>query len=162
MRIFAHAGWEVDTPTLRYSAGVRPAKGRNMAIAEWPTKSGPADYALFVGTRCIAVVEAKRQNKNVSAFIDQAQRYARGFQFAGGAEPIGGPWIENAEHSFLVPFVFSANGRPYLKQIETQSGIWFRDARKPSNPSPRRSSIGQRRTAFRACSRSMPRWRKRI
>jgi type I restriction enzyme R subunit len=125
--------WEVDTQTLRYSAGVRPAKGRNMAIAEWPTKSGPADYALFVGTRCIAVVEAKRQNKNVSAFIDQAQRYARGFQFAGGAEPIGGPWTEDAEHSFLVPFVFSANGRPYLKQVETQSGIWFRDARKPSN-----------------------------
>ena len=125
--------WEVDTQTLRYSAGVRPAKGRNMAIAEWPTKSGPADYALFVGTRCIAVVEAKRQNKNVSAFIDQAQRYARGFQFAGGAEAIGGPWIENTQHSFLVPFVFSANGRPYLKQVETQSGIWFRDARKPVN-----------------------------
>ncbi len=126
-------GWEVDTPTLRFSAGVRPAKGRNMAIAEWPTKSGPADYALFVGTRCIAVVEAKRQNKNVSAFIDQAQRYARGFQFSGGAEAIGGPWVETTEHSFLVPFVFSANGRPYLKQVETQSGIWFRDARKPSN-----------------------------
>lgn len=126
-------GWEVDTPTLRHSAGVRPAKGRNMAIAEWPTKSGPADYALFVGTRCIAVVEAKRQNKNVSAFIDQAQRYSRGFQFAGGAEAIGGPWIETNEHSFMVPFVFSANGRPYLKQVETQSGIWFRDARKSAN-----------------------------
>ena len=126
-------GWEVDTQTLRYSAGVRPAKGRNMAIAEWPTKSGPADYALFVGTRCIAVVEAKRQNKNVSAFIDQAQRYARGFQFSGGAEAIGGPWVEDANNSFFVPFVFSANGRPYLKQVETQSGIWFRDTRKPIN-----------------------------
>jgi type I restriction enzyme R subunit len=110
-------GWEVDTPTLRYSAGVRPAKGRNMAIAEWPTKSGPADYALFSGTRCIAVVEAKRKNKNVSAFIDQAQRYSRGFRFEGGAEAIGDPWVETEEHSFLVPFVFSANGRPYLKQV---------------------------------------------
>jgi type I restriction enzyme, R subunit len=125
-------GWEVDTPTLRYSAGVRPAKGRNMAIAEWPTKSGPADYALFVGTRCIAVVEAKRKNKNVSASIDQAQRYSRGFRFEGGAEAIAGPWVETA-NSFLVPFVFSANGRPYLKQVETQSGIWFRDVRKPAN-----------------------------
>ena len=46
---------------------------------------------------------------------------------------IGGPWIEDVQHSFLVPFVFSANGRPYLKQVETQSGIWFRDARKPAN-----------------------------
>lgn len=45
---------EVDAPTLRYSSGVRPAKGRNMAIAEWPTKSGAADYALFVEMRCIA------------------------------------------------------------------------------------------------------------
>ncbi len=126
-------GWEVDTPTLRYSAGVRPVKGRNMAIAEWPTKSGPADYALLVGTRCIAVVEAKRQNKNVSSFIDQAQRYSRGFRFEGGAEAIGGPWVETDTSPFLVPFVFSANGRPYLKQVETQSGIWFRDARKTSN-----------------------------
>jgi type I restriction enzyme R subunit len=42
-------GWEVDTQDMRYATGTRPAKGRNMAIAEWPTKSGPADYALFVG-----------------------------------------------------------------------------------------------------------------
>jgi type I restriction enzyme R subunit len=126
-------GWEADTPTLRYSSGTRPAKGRNMAIAEWPTKSGPADYALFVGTRCIGVVEAKRRNKNVSAHIDQAQRYARGFRFDGGAEATGGPWPDSGEEKFLVPFVFSTNGRPYLKQLETESGIWFRDARKPTN-----------------------------
>jgi hypothetical protein len=88
---------------------------------------------LFVGTRCIAVVEAKRKNKNVSAFVDQAQRYSRWFRFEGGAEAIAGPWAETDESTFLVPFVFSANGRPYLKQVETQSGIWFRDARKPSN-----------------------------
>lgn len=126
-------GWEVDTSTLRFAAGTRPAKGRNLAIAEWPTKSGPADYALFVGTRCIGVVEAKRRNKNVSSHIDQAQRYARGFRFEGGAEPVGGPWNDSGNKQFFVPFVFSANGRPYLKQIETESGIWFRDARKPVN-----------------------------
>jgi type I restriction enzyme R subunit len=126
-------GWEVDTVTLRFSLGTRPAKGRNLAIAEWPTKSGPADYALFIGTRCIGVVEAKRRNKNVSSHIDQAQRYARGFRFDGGAEPVAGPWDDNADKIFFVPFVFSANGRPYLKQIETESGIWFRDARKPTN-----------------------------
>lgn len=126
-------GWEVDTPTLRYSAGTRPAKGRNLAIAEWPTKSGPADYALFVGTKCIGVVEAKRRNKNVSSHIDQAQRYAGGFRFDGGAEPIGGSWADSGEEKFFVPFVFSTNGRPYLKQIETESGIWFRDARKATN-----------------------------
>jgi type I restriction enzyme R subunit len=42
-------GWAVDTETLRYSKGARPTKGKAMAIAEWPTASGPADYALFVG-----------------------------------------------------------------------------------------------------------------
>ena len=125
-------GWEVDTQTMRHGAGTRPAKGRNMAIAEWPTKSGPADYALFVGTQCIGVVEAKRRNKNVSSSIDQAQRYARSFRFEGGAEPIDEAWLDGKEH-FFVPFVFSANGRPYLKQVETESGIWFRDVRKPFN-----------------------------
>ena len=61
---------------------------RAMAIAEWPTKSGPADYALFVGTSCIGVVEAKRRNKNVSAHIDQAQRYARDGTF-GAKQYVG-------------------------------------------------------------------------
>lgn len=126
-------GWEADTQTIRYSAGSRPAKGRNLAIAEWPTKSGPADYALFVGTLCIGVVEAKRRNKNVSSHLDQSQRYARTFRFEGAAEPIGDPWPDSGKETFVVPFVFSANGRPYLKQLETESGIWFRDARKPSN-----------------------------
>jgi type I restriction enzyme, R subunit len=126
-------GWEADSKTLRYSAGVRPAKGRNLAIAEWPTRSGPADYALFVGTHCIGVIEAKGDNKNVSAHIDQAQRYGRGFRFEGGAAPISGPWPDGEGAEFLVPFVFSTNARPYLKQIEELSGIWFRDTRKPDN-----------------------------
>lgn len=121
-------GWEVDTKELRYANGTRPAKGRNMAIAEWPTATGPADYALFVGTKCIGIVEAKRKRKNVSAAIDQSERYSKGMQFDGGAEAIGGPWDE-----YHVPFLFAANGRPYLKQLEVQSGIWFRDARKATN-----------------------------
>lgn len=126
-------GWEVDTQAIRFSAGTRPVKARNMAIAEWPTKSGPADYALFIGTKCIGVVEAKRRNKNVSASIDQAQRYARGLKFDQGLEAIDGPWLDNGNDNYLVPFVFSANGRPYLKQIETESGIWFRDVRRATN-----------------------------
>lgn len=121
-------GWEADSQTLRYRQGTRPAKGKAMAIAEWPTDSGPADYALFIDTKLVAVVEAKRRNKNVSAAIDQAERYARGFRFEEGAEPSGGPW-----GPYRAPFVFSSNGRAYLKQLETESGIWFRDARKDTN-----------------------------
>ncbi|WP_290984267.1 type I restriction-modification system endonuclease [Hyphomicrobium sp.] len=121
-------GWEVDTERLTHASGARPAKGRNMAIAEWPTVTGPADYALFVGTTLLAVVEAKRQRKNVSAALGQAERYSKGFKAAEGVAMAGGPWDE-----FKVPFLFATNGRPYLKQIETESGIWFRDSRKPTN-----------------------------
>lgn len=127
-------GWEVDSAALRFAKGARPAKGRAMAIAEWPTDSGPADYALFIDTKLVAVVEAKRRNKNVSAAVDQAERYSKGFRFQGGAEGAGGPW--GVHHA---PFVFSANGRPYLKQIETESGIWFRDTRRDTN---RRRALG--------------------
>ena len=74
-----------------------------MAIAEWPTKNGPADYALFTSTRCIAVVEAKRRNKNVSAVLRQAERYSAGFRRGDGVEAFGGVGQN------VVPFVFSAN-----------------------------------------------------
>lgn len=121
-------GWEVDTCDLRYSSGVRPAKGRNLAIAEWPTANGPADYALFVGATLVGVVEAKRRRKNVSAAIDQAERYSIGIKDSTDFSYAGGPW---GEHK--VPFVFSANGRSFLKQIETESGIWFRDTRRAAN-----------------------------
>jgi type I restriction enzyme, R subunit len=70
------AGWEADTRTLRYGEGSRPIKGRNVAIAEWPTASGPADYALFTGLTLVGFIEAKRKKKNVSAAIDQAERYS--------------------------------------------------------------------------------------
>lgn len=35
--------------------------------------------------------------------------------------------------NYKVPFVFATNGCPYIKQIETESGIWFQDLRKDSN-----------------------------
>lgn len=33
------AGWEADTKNLSYSKGIRPVKGKNIAISEWPTDS---------------------------------------------------------------------------------------------------------------------------
>lgn len=55
-------GWEADTERLRYSLGTRPQKGKNLAIAEWPTdssvgKKGFADYALFVGMQLVAIYD---------------------------------------------------------------------------------------------------------
>lgn len=123
------AGWEADTETLRYSKGTRPETGRTLAIAEWPTESGPADYVLFHGLTPLAVVEAKRESKDVSGDLAQARRYSKGYQVKADEElPEGGPW-----DGHRVPFLFATNGRPYLKQIETKSGVWFRDARRPTN-----------------------------
>jgi Type I site-specific restriction-modification system, R (restriction) subunit and related helicases len=125
------AGWEADTAILRYEKGARPEKNKNRAIAEWPTRSGPADYVLFVGLTPVAVVEAKRRNRDVSAALQQAKRYARGFA-ADAADaltpPAGGPWGE-----YGLPFVFSTNGRPFLRQLSTRSGVWFCDVRRPEN-----------------------------
>ena len=122
-------GWEVDTPTLRYSEGARPAKGRNLAIAEWPTETGPADYVLFRGLTPIAVVEAKRSRKNVASAIDQSKRYSRGYTVASDQFPAkGGPWAD-----YKIPFLFATNGRPFLQQLKEQSGIWFLDARESTN-----------------------------
>jgi type I restriction enzyme, R subunit len=123
------AGWEADSQKLTYGKGIRPQKGRNLAIAEWPTEHGRADYALFLGLELVAVVEAKRQSRDVSASIDQAKRYSKDYVLKGGETlPDGAPWGE-----FRVPFVFATNGRPYLRQIETKSGIWFCDVRRSTN-----------------------------
>lgn len=122
-------GWEVDSSKLRFSSGARPERGRNMAIAEWPTSSGPADYALFIGKTLVGIVEAKRKRKNVSAALDaQATRYSRDVQADSSFEFAGGPW---GDHK--VPFIFASNGRSYYPTIPTQSGIWFRDTRLDRN-----------------------------
>ena len=122
---------EADSTRLRYSAGARPQKNRNLAIAEWPTSGGPADHELFVGLTPMAAVEAKRANKDVAGVLPQAQRYCCHFQPSEEAELSASGW--GVEEEFLIPFAFSSNGRPFLRQLRTKSGIWFRDLRRPTN-----------------------------
>ncbi len=126
-------GWEADTKSLRYSAGTRPTKGRNMAIAEWPTDSqvghsGYADYALFMGLKLVGIIEAKAIHKDIPSVIDyQCKEYARSLRAEDAQYQIG-TWEQ-----YKVPFTFAANGRPYLEQYKTKSGIWFLDLRQPFN-----------------------------
>lgn len=118
-------GWEVDSRELTFANGSRPAKGRNVAIAEWPTDKGPADYVLFVGLQPLGIVEAKRKSKDVSASLEQAKRYSRGYK---GEPSDGAPWGD-----YRVPFLFATNARPFLRQLATKSGIWFLDGRRAKN-----------------------------
>lgn len=127
-------GWTVDTKEICYSKGARPQKGINQAIAEWPTdskvsKNGYADYALFIGLQLVGIVEAKKAMSDIPSVIDyQCKDYSkcikeRDYKYC----------LASCCKDFQVPFVFATNGRKYLKQIETKSGIWFLDLRDESN-----------------------------
>lgn len=125
------AGWEADSQRLRYAKGTRPQKGKNLAIAEWPTEHGPADYVLFVGLRPLAVVEAKSRSVDVPSALQQSRRYSRGFKAEGGVELAEVNFGADAE--YRVPLVYATNGRPYLRQLSTKSGVWFCDLRSAEN-----------------------------
>ncbi|MBN1035639.1 type I restriction-modification system endonuclease [Clostridium botulinum] len=126
------AGWEADTINLRYSRGTRPTKGRNLAIAEWPTYSeekgnGKVDYALFIGKKLVGFVEAKKYSKDVGGTMVESKTYAKGVK-EEDTEYVISSWNE-----YKVPFLFSANGRKYIKEIEDKSGVHFVDCRNPRN-----------------------------
>lgn len=129
------AGWEADTQNLRYSKGMRPVKGRNIAISEWPTNSafqnhGYADYAFFIGEKLVALMDAKKMSEDVASTIDvQIKDYASHIRPEDLAYTVG-TW-----GNYQVPFLFASNGRAYLEQIRTKSGIWFLDVRDEANQS---------------------------
>ena len=129
------AGWEADTVNLRYSKGTRPVKGRNIVISEWPTnsafsKNGYADYAFFIGEKLVALMDAKKVSEDVASTIDvQVKDYAKHIKEEHKRYTIG-LWDE-----YQVPFLFASNGRAFLEQLRTKSGIWFLDARKSANQS---------------------------
>ena len=127
------AGWEADTQNMRYSKGTRPIKGRNIAISEWPTNSafqnhGYADYAFFIGEKLVALMDAKKASEDVASTIDvQIKDYASHIRAEDLTYTIG-TWGE-----YQVPFLFASNGRAYLEQLRTKSGIWFLDVRNQAN-----------------------------
>ena len=122
------AGWQADSINLKYSRGTRPEKGKNLAIAEWPTDKGLADYALFAGLQLVGIVEAKAQEQNISSILaSQCKDYATHIKQEHASYLIG-QWGD-----YQVPFLFATNGRRYFKQLETMAGIWFLDVRDSSN-----------------------------
>ncbi len=80
------AGWVVqDTKQLNLSAGP------GVAVREYPTDSGPADYVLFVNREPVAVIEAKREEEGskLSAHETQTERYANAtLKWRKGNQPL--------------------------------------------------------------------------
>ena len=67
------AGWLVqDMRLLNLAAGV------GVAVREYPTDTGPADYVLFVNRHAVGVIEAKEDSagENLTATESQTERYA--------------------------------------------------------------------------------------
>ena len=127
-----YAGWEADTINLRYSKGTRPAKGRNIAIAEWPTYSeekgnGSVDYALFIGEKLVGFIEAKKYSKDVAGTMIESKTYAK------GVKEEHSDYVVSEWNGYKVPFLFTSNGRKYIKEIEDKSGVHFLDCRNSKN-----------------------------
>ncbi|QDK80725.1 DEAD/DEAH box helicase [Spirosoma sp. KCTC 42546] len=70
-RMLVDAGWLVqDVKTLNFSAGL------GVAVREYPTDSGPADYLLFIDRKPVGVIEAKPEGAILTPVEEQSARYA--------------------------------------------------------------------------------------
>jgi type I restriction enzyme R subunit len=104
------AGWEVqDISELNLGASL------GVAIREFPLKSGPADYLLFVDRTAVGVVEAKPEGTTLSGVAEQSEKY-----IAGGSKNL--PQVQEP-----LPFAYESTG------VET----FFRDLRDPDTRSRR-------------------------
>ena len=67
----AQAGWLVqDHKALNLGAAL------GVAVREYPTATGPADYVLFVDRHPVGVIEAKKEETILTFVEEQTQRYA--------------------------------------------------------------------------------------
>ena len=90
----AEAGWHVqDKDAIDFNAG------QGIAVREYPTDIGPADYVMFVDRCAVGVIEAKPEDWGHK--ITTAEEQAEGY--AGAALK----WVKNKER---LPFVYESTG----------------------------------------------------
>ncbi len=94
-RALTGAGWRVVSHA-RWQAGDRTTAD---AVEEYPTDSGPADYLLFLDSKPVADVEAKKLEVGPQNVVEQAKRYAR--TLADSPYRFG---------EYRLPFVYATNG----------------------------------------------------
>ena len=88
------AGWRVQSMgTIDFGAGT------GIAVREYPTDAGPADYVLFIEGQAVGVIEAKREEwgHKITPVEEQSDAYAT-------ATP---KWVNNSEP---LPFVYESTG----------------------------------------------------
>lgn len=104
-RMLAASGWVIQN-----KSNLNPAAALGVAVREFTTDAGPADYVLFVDRKAVGVIEAKRaeEGHHLLAAEEQAEEYA-------GAKL---KWVNNSEP---LPFIYESNS------LVTR----FRDQRDP-------------------------------
>lgn len=105
------AGWSISSSA---------SDTGTVAVEEFPTDMGPADYVMAVNGRLLAVVEAKKVTLGPQGVLPQAERYARAI-----------PSEQRYQGEFGVPFLYSTNGEE----------VWFHDVRHPNSRSRRISGF---------------------
>lgn len=73
-KLLTLADWAVqDMKDLNLGASL------GVAIREFPTSKGPADYILFVNRVAVGVIEAKSVGTTLSGVAEQSEKYILGF-----------------------------------------------------------------------------------
>ena len=70
-RQLVQAGW-----LLQDMKQLNPAAGLGVAVREYPTDDGPADYILFLNKTPVGVIEAKKEGSLLTLVEDQTEKYA--------------------------------------------------------------------------------------
>lgn len=92
--MLAQAGWHVQNKDkIDFNAGL------GIAVREYQTDAGPADYVLFVENKAVGVIEAKREEEaqNITTVETQSGDYAKAKL----------KWVNNSEP---LPFVYESTG----------------------------------------------------
>lgn len=71
--MLADSGWVVQDYASRNLGA-----GQGVAIREYPLGRYSADYALFINSRPVGVVEAKKRGHTLSGVVDQSEKYLDG------------------------------------------------------------------------------------
>lgn len=104
------AGWRI----VKFDPAKSISAYQHCAVEEYPTESGPADYALCVNSAVLGIVEAKKLTLGPQNVLIQAERYSKTLMGSSF------DW-----RGFHVPFLYSTNGEV----------IWHHDVRNELNRS---------------------------
>ena len=127
--LLTQAGWAVqDKESIDFSAGL------GVAIREYQTDTGPADYVLFIDKKPVSVVEAKPKHwgQKITTVEEQSGRYASAkLKWVSKSTPL--PFVYEST-GVLTRFTDGRDPRPRSREVfnfprpETMQGWYTRSA----------------------------------